>query len=441
MKRWVVILLVLLAVIVLVSPGIVGRLAEQNLQTSIDWAASENDTIAVTEQKFDRRWFTSEGRYRIEFRNGRLQASVADPGSPGPHNFPALIVATHIDHGLIPVTSLSRDAGSLKPGLASAVSTLQFDPGNGELIEIPGKVLSQVGLSGETVSQLLLEAGSLDNESIQAQWSGADVTVATDPTDLSMRFEGTIEPVSIATQDKLVRVQKMRFKGEQVQTEYGFGVGSIECAVEAIAFGEPDADGPVIGKLTLQANSAIDGDRVNGSTVVNFYDVVMPGFGAVDMALDLAVNRLDARSGEAVSKALQEMQGTEDPDAALADLYPRIAPDLQGLLAAGAEVRIDRFDVVLPQGTVTSKARFDLPETDKAKFSWPALLLALTASADLRVPATLMEMAQATHPQADSLVALGILKKDGDFFAVEAEYAKGLLTVNGAPMPIPLPVQ
>ncbi|MGH8196474.1 MAG: DUF945 family protein, partial [Woeseiaceae bacterium] len=260
-------------------------------------------------------------------------------------------------------------------------------------------------------------------------------------TDLSMRFEGTIEPVSIATQDKLVRVQKMRFKGEQVQTEYGFGVGSIECAVEAIAFGEPDADGPVIGKLTLQANSAIDGDRVNGSTVVNFYDVVMPGFGAVDMALDLAVNRLDARSGEAVSKALQEMQGTEDPDAALADLYPRIAPDLQGLLAAGAEVRIDRFDVVLPQGTVTSKARFDLPETDKAKFSWPALLLALTASADVRVPATLMEMAQATHPQADSLVALGILKKDGDFFAVEAEYAKGLLTVNGAPMPIPLPVQ
>jgi hypothetical protein len=36
---------------------------------------------------------------------------------------------------------------------------------------------------------------------------------------------------------------------------------------------------------------------------------------------------------------------------------------------------------------------------------------------------------------------MGILKKDGDFYVVNAEYRKGLLTVNGAPMPIPLPVQ
>jgi hypothetical protein len=95
--------------------------------------------------------------------------------------------------------------------------------------------------------------------------------------------------------------------------------------------------------------------------------------------------------------------------------------------------------LVVPQGTVTSRARFDFPETDPVSSSWPALLLALTASADVRLPAGLVEMARAADPQASSLVALGFLKKDGDFYSLEAAYAQGLLTVNGAPLPIPLP--
>ena len=37
MKRWVVILLIALGVVVLLSPGLVGRLAEQNLSDSLGW--------------------------------------------------------------------------------------------------------------------------------------------------------------------------------------------------------------------------------------------------------------------------------------------------------------------------------------------------------------------------------------------------------------------
>ena len=35
MKRWIVILLVILALVILISPGIVGRLAEKNIEDSI----------------------------------------------------------------------------------------------------------------------------------------------------------------------------------------------------------------------------------------------------------------------------------------------------------------------------------------------------------------------------------------------------------------------
>jgi hypothetical protein len=43
------------------------------------------------------------------------------------------------------------------------------------------------------------------------------------------------------------------------------------------------------------------------------------------------------------------------------------------------------------------------------------------------------------NPQAAALVAMGILLKDGDDYVMNAEYAQGLLSVNGAPMPIPMP--
>jgi uncharacterized protein YdgA (DUF945 family) len=126
----------------------------------------------------------------------------------------------------------------------------------------------------------------------------------------------------------------------------------------------------------------------------------------------------------------------------LAAVYPRIEDDVQTFLSSGAEVRFDRLDISLPQGEVTTKLSLKLPETDATgEFSWASVILALTASADVRVPVALMEMAQAANPQSGALVAMGILKKDGDFYVVNAEYRKGLLTVNGAPMPIPLPVQ
>ena len=44
-----------------------------------------------------------------------------------------------------------------------------------------------------------------------------------------------------------------------------------------------------------------------------------------------------------------------------------------------------------------------------------------------------------TNPQADSLVASGMLRQDGDFYELLAKYERGLLTVNGTPMPVPMP--
>jgi uncharacterized protein YdgA (DUF945 family) len=162
--------------------------------------------------------------------------------------------------------------------------------------------------------------------------------------------------------------------------------------------------------------------------------------GDMNFVLDLALNRIDAASLQVIAAAFRETQGAADPEAALAEIFPRIEGDLQKILTSGAEIRIDQLDVTLPQGKLTSKILVDIPEGDAAAdFNWSSVLLAMTASADIRLPAALFEFVQTMNPQAAALVAMGILLKDGDEYVMNAEYAQGLLSVNGAPMPIPMP--
>jgi uncharacterized protein YdgA (DUF945 family) len=335
---------------------------------------------------------------------------------------------------------MARESGSLMPGLASTVSTLQLDPGDGNLIAVPGTLYSQVRLTGATASRYLLEAGAFAGDEVDVEWEGADVSMTSDASRRSLRYDGRINPLSVQKGDGSFRLGFTTIEGDSRSTEYGFMVGAISLSIDSLAIA-PDSGAQVdTGKVQLDASSDIVGERVNAGMAVTIADFSLPEFGAVDVSMDLSATGLNARSVQAIVTEVQRAQRADDPDAALAALYPQIEQDLQTLLSAGAEIRVDRFDATLPQGEVTTRLRFQLPEAVAgADFSWAALVLALTASADLSIPVALMELAQSANPQSASLIAMGILKKDGDTYIVNAEYEKGLLTVNGAPMPIPLP--
>jgi hypothetical protein len=49
-----------------------------------------------------------------------------------------------------------------------------------------------------------------------------------------------------------------------------------------------------------------------------------------------------------------------------------------------------------------------------------------------------MQQATSMDPQAGAIVALGYLKKQGDVYVMDAAFRNGLLTINGAPIPVPL---
>jgi uncharacterized protein YdgA (DUF945 family) len=442
LNRWFVVILIMLALIILVSPGIVGRLAEKSVEENFEFAASDNDDIVVRTESFRRGWFTSEGRHRIELRNG-VFGSLSKGAHQNDDGFPSLVVDTHIDHGLVPVTSMARDSGSLLPGLASTVSTVRLDPGSGELSDLPGRIYSSVGLTGATTSLFVLEAGSRSFADREAKWQGADITVVTNPETGAVSARGSISPWSVqggnsAGLSESIHLETVTLDGHHRMSRYGISVGRLQIEIGSLQVETGSA--PPIGfdKLALVASSDLEGDKVNAESRFSLTGVNQPELGDLDFNMAVSVNGADASSLQKITQALRNAQTALDPQQALAESFPLFEPDLQNLLTSGIEIRFDQLDISLPAGELTSRVRISLPPSD-SEFSWPSLLLSMDASADLRLPVALYEMAQLMSPDLGMLLAMGILELNDEHYEMRAEYAKGLVTVNGAPMPIPLP--
>ena len=60
------------------------------------------------------------------------------------------------------------------------------------------------------------------------------------------------------------------------------------------------------------------------------------------------------------------------------------------------------------------------------------------ASVELSVPVTLVEALGQDNQQVAAAIGGGFIIKKGDVYELKALLKKGLLTVNGAPIPIPL---
>ncbi|MFT5500164.1 MAG: hypothetical protein ACI88G_000290 [Woeseiaceae bacterium] len=440
MKRWIVVLLIALAVIVLVSPGIVGRLAEKNIEESINWADDENPTVSVTTERFDRGWFSSEGHYRIVFEGGALrEARELYTAETGNADLPALLIDTRIDHGLLPISSLARDSGTLAPGLASTRSTFELDDGSGEPVALPGVLHTNFGLSGASESRFLLEPGSFDGNAWDADWQGADLTFSTDTSSGAISVAGNTQSFSISQVGEKVVFGAMTVDVDQVRSEYGINVGRAEVEIDGLQV-ESMVSPFGIGTVFLNAENSIRNQRMNAHSEFSIDAITIPNFGEMDLTTELTIERFDAAPLSVITEAFKEAQASDNPDLALQMLYPEIEGDMQELIAAGGMIRFDQFDITLPQGTLETVVdlTFATLDDDEA-FSWPAVLLAMTAKIDMRMPAPLYEFIQMMNPEAGSLVAMGVLVRDGDDYVMDAEYAQGLLNVNGAPMPVPMP--
>ncbi len=431
MKKGVVAILVLLALVVLISPGLVGRMAEKTVDEQLQWAAEENQEIKVTTVSFDRGWFSSEGKHRIELGDTGAGITAREalglgPGDPSP----ALVIDTRMDHGLIPVSSVTREEGSLAPGLGRAVSTLSIEGVDGGVTKIPGVVYTELGLGGGLTSHYFLDAGN----TADARWGAGDFRVESDASSGTIVADGGIDSMSFSTDQGEINFGTIEIESDMVMTDFGYTVGDVAMSLASIDMASPMST-VEMGPINVAANSSLNDDRVDSSFTMDFAMAGMPPVGDVSWKMDLSLDGVQAEYFGNLVDAVESLSGNEDPQIA----FMSVQDDLMDVFAEGFELHFNQFDVTLPQGTVTSKMNFVFPEMDRDSFVWTGVLMGLEADVDLSIPAELYDLATMMNPQANMPVAMGFLVLEGDAYEMKAEYKQGLLTVNGAPMPIPMP--
>ncbi len=433
MKKGLVVVLVLLAAVILVSPAIVGRMAEQSMDENLNWAAEESGAVRVTSESFDRGWFSSEGQHRVEVTDGELLSAMTTMGMQT-DELPVLLINTKLDHGLIPVSSMGREQGSLAPGLGSAVSTMAIESPDGEVVDLPGTIYSKVGLGGELQSNYVVGPGSHTDGDTTASWGSTNIDIKTDPSSGEAVFKGRIGDLSIDSAGQGVSLAGITFEGDQAPTEYGFATGEIEFAVDELVIAAPGAPGPM--SMAVTANTQLDGADVNADATVSATMRKLPQLGDMTLDLEMAIEGADAEAMGRLEQVASSLSpaAQQDPMA----MYSAMEGDLKQLFASGFALNFNRFDITVPQGTITSQLLFSFAEEDVATFEWTSLLLSTEAAIDLSIPEPIVEMIMATNPQASMAIGGGYLVKDGDAYVLKAEMKQGLLTVNGAPIPLPV---
>ena len=432
MKKSVVALLIILAMVVLISPGIIGRLAEKSVDDNLNWAAAERDDIVVTSTGFDRGWFTSAGQHRVELHEGELRDMLFGASDmAATDSLPVLIIDTHLDHGLIPVSSMARDHGSLMPGLGSAVSTLSIELADGSVVDLPGTIFSNVGLTGALQSNFVLEPDGVDADGARLDWGKADFVITVSPANGDIGVSGQLGSFAIATDGDTVIVDTLDVSVDHAATPFGFTVGSAKMMLKSFAVIDA-ADTTTIGPIFVDSDSAIDADRLSAEVTFRMENAPVPNFGTANIEL---VTRLENVDAAALGQLRRNLKTMSTADTAMID----IEGDLHRLLASGLEWHFDQLDIELPLGQITSRISAVVSESDAGDLTWTSALLSLDASADISLPVGFVDMMTDVYPDMHAVIAMGFLRRKGDYYTIEAAFEKGLLTVNGAPMPLPIP--
>lgn len=433
MKKSVVILLIVVALIVLITPGIIGRLAEESIGQNLELAVTENEDVVVSSLGFVRGWFTSEGQHRIELRDNTALTGPDDDPEGGRRYVNALIITTRIDHGLIPVTSMAREEGSLAPGLGSAVSTVSAEVSDGTSFDLPGTIYSEVGLTGELQSTFRLDADSLPVSGGRLlEWGDADVLVTSNPVTGAIAAKGEINGWSVATPQETVSIGRITIDSAQQPGAFGFPLGFIDLNIDSLAI-ESAYTAASIGLIRLESDVGESAGRVDAAArleIENFSSQL--GDGAISWHA-----RIEGADGNGLGKFSGIFKGAKTQDEMLA-AWDKFGTGFIELLAAGMEVHFDRLDVLLPQGSLSSKLNLTVHESDASAASMAAVILALDGTLELAISQGLVDWITGQYPEFATAVALGYLRQSGDLYETLVEIRSGVLTINGAPMQIPL---
>ncbi|MBT8084603.1 MAG: DUF945 family protein [Woeseia sp.] len=433
MNRWLLAGLLGLAILVFLMPGIVGMLAERSLDKQLDKNSQLGGTYAVRELDFRRGWFTSAGRHRVPVADQDVARIIATltPGAGLPAAS-ALIIDTRLEHGLVPLGSAPRSASALIPALATGVSTFSLELPTGNVLPVPGVLYSRIGLTGSATFRFELPAGDETRDGVRLVWQAGDLGLSSNNNGRELSISADLAGLLFNDGVQRLELAQLQMAGNSRATSWGFAIGDVDLELKEAAWLTGDTQNRIKG-LDLSATSAIEGSALQGALQLNMLGLDTDD-GRYDLEIIANAAGVDAATLGPILRALR--YSGSDPRRG-AEPYPGFDGDLRRLMSAGVAITIDSLQLRTFEGDGVASLSVTVPKLDETA-SWPGLLLALEASANIEIDSTRVEAPSPLSEQFRVLVAGGFLVPDGEVYRLQADYAKGKATVNGAPLVIPM---
>lgn len=436
-KKTLLFLLLALILLGLFGPLVVGMQAEEVLHTRFEEAVVASPGLEIESESYSRGWFSSSAQARLSLNHPEAQAllqKLMGDDSAGPF---ALIVDSRIHHG--PLT-LSPGHGVL-PAIATAESTITVDVRGEPLFTLPGKIYTDVGFSGDGTAHYVAPAVHESFPDGEAKWDGADVKVALSQFGSRLEANGTLGAFAVDSAQGELSGGPIEVAVNQRRDPAGFWLGASDVGVDSLVIAnERDGTRYQLKSLAFKTEARIDAGKLDYLIDFAADDIQAGTLADSSAALRVTLERLDAG---ALANILRASSGGTN----LAANLLVVAGDLQVLLAGGPELDLSELRLSTPDGDLYANVNLSLPPASSPSeiILGTALLYRLTGNATVRIPQAMVERAGATNPQVPQqiqrLVESGFLKPEGPVYLMEAAYQGGLLTLNGAPLPLPLGAQ
>lgn len=425
MRKLILLLVAVILALVLVTPRVVGGLAQREVN---DYVAGFNAEAAtrfgpqITEHSYERGWFDARSSQRIALNAGSDEAPVF------------LIIDNQVEHGLI-----LNGSGF---GLAEVHSGFSLVD-EYERVELPLTAVTRIHLNGSASSLVSGKAidHRFDESGSRLQWDGGELRFDVGSDGTSIAANGNVGRLQFVQEENRFTFGPMRFAGDQKLSEHQFWLGASSMSVDELGLEDPAAGSFQVRKFAFESDVRLDRERLTYELVVDADQIATPGFDGGSLHIDLELTDFHA---ETAARLRDKYAKQTDPVAAPEPGWAEIEADLLALLAHGGKLDIEKIFFATGSGRLDASAQMVIDQ-DVGAPVLTELLMALRGQLDIVVSKTLLATAAEHNPQLGQATTMlyraGYLLEENEDFVLKAAYSGGLLTINGLPLPVPLPMQ
>lgn len=418
-------LMLLALALVCIAPAAIGRLAESRQQFLIDSLAESVAGANLVTDEYHIGWITSRSVHRLRLDDpAYVDAARELTGIPNLEESPELIIRSRIAHGPWPLLQG-------RPGLARVHSEIVLAVGQDE-IEIPGDVITDIGLDGSGLA-VFRSPGmetTVESGSTFVRWHETNLEISFDRQVWNLGSRGTIGELELLGSNGEISFGPTRIDGQSEYTPHGFWSGQSRLTVEGFSMTGVD------GASFLAENIVLDLVVLPHEDLVDHrYEVTLDRFSTARVEdgrlhVAAAAEGLDAA---ALGRLLAMRTGAQ---------WPGDGESWATLFTPASRFQLRELWMDADGERVRLELECHLGRAVAAEAGLAELLRALNGEGTVRLSEGLLPMmiGNGADPAAvESLVTIGYLRRTEEGLVSDLRLGGGLLTINGLPVPLPLP--